>query len=139
MVLPDGRVQFRTCHGRAGRAVVKKNGGTVVGAARFAPDTTDFAPLIIQAQSAGANTLGLASLGTTTTSIIKQVKEFGVDVKVVPFVMDVVDVDAAGLSSFGNVSGVISFYWDLLGSERPDARLVRALQEAIWPLSQLFQ
>jgi branched-chain amino acid transport system substrate-binding protein len=92
--------------------VVKKEGGSVVGVARFPFETTDFGSFLLQAQAAGANTLGLASWGTANTNIIKQAKEFGLKFRIVPFVMDVIDVDAAGLSSFDNVSGPIPFYWD---------------------------
>ncbi|NUT13206.1 MAG: ABC transporter substrate-binding protein, partial [Cupriavidus sp.] len=59
-------------------AVVKANGGTVVGQVRHPLSASDFSSFLLQAQSSKAQILGLANAGGDTINSIKAAKEFGI-------------------------------------------------------------
>ncbi|MFX8907148.1 ABC transporter substrate-binding protein, partial [Acinetobacter baumannii] len=59
-------------------AVIKANGGKVVGGVRHPLNTADFSSFLLQAQSSGAKIVGLANAGGDTTNAIKQAAEFGI-------------------------------------------------------------
>lgn len=95
-----------------GVAGVQQAGGTVVGTVRHAPNTTDFSAFLLEAQSKGATTIGLATFGNWQNTIIKQAEEFGLDVTLVPYFMGITDIKATGLDNLKGVKGAIQFYWD---------------------------
>lgn len=59
-------------------AVVESSGGTLVGSVNHPLGTTDFASFLLQAQSSGAEVIGLANGGGDMINAVKQAAEFGV-------------------------------------------------------------
>src|SRR5271169_2417948 len=58
--------------------VVTANGGKVVGAVRVPLNTSDFSSYLLQAQSSGAQVLGLANAGNDFSNALKAANELGV-------------------------------------------------------------
>ena len=58
-------------------AVVKANGGTVVGQVRHPLNTSDFSSYMLQAQASKAQIIGLANAGGDTINSVKAANEFG--------------------------------------------------------------
>jgi branched-chain amino acid transport system substrate-binding protein len=98
-------------------AVVKAAGGTVVGDAPYPfPQTTDFSSFLVQAQSSGADVLGLANAGKDTVNSIKQAHQFGITqsgMKIAGLLIFINDVHAIGLEIAQGLVLTESFYWDL--------------------------
>src|SRR4029079_2260790 len=59
-------------------AIVKANGGKVLGAIRHPLNTSDFSSFLLQAQASKAKVIGLANAGGDTINSIKQGAEFGI-------------------------------------------------------------
>jgi branched-chain amino acid transport system substrate-binding protein len=95
-----------------GEAAIAEAGGEFLGASKHAPETTDFSPFLLEAQSKGADTIGLATFGKWQIAIGKQAQEFGINIPLAPYFLGDTDIKAAGLESFQNVQGAIQFYWD---------------------------
>lgn len=93
-------------------ATIKAAGGEVVGAVRHSPTTTDYSAFLLEAQSKGAKTIALVTFGSYMVNIIKQVQEFGMDVRLVPYYLTLPDIKAVGLGALKNVSTAVLFYWD---------------------------
>ncbi|MBX3573539.1 MAG: ABC transporter substrate-binding protein [Mesorhizobium sp.] len=96
-----------------GSAAVKNAGGEVVGTALHSPQATDFSAFLLEAQSKGAKTIGLATFGTWQNAIAKQAQEFGVTAKLSPYYLGDTDIHSTGLETLQNISGAIQFYWDM--------------------------
>ncbi|MDP3898762.1 MAG: ABC transporter substrate-binding protein [Mesorhizobium sp.] len=97
-------------------AVVKANGGEVIGAVRTPFPGTDFSSFLLQAQSSGAQVIGLANAGGDTINSIKQASEFGITQggqSLAGLLMFVNDVHALGLEVAQGLVLTESFYWDL--------------------------
>jgi branched-chain amino acid transport system substrate-binding protein len=95
---------------------VEQGGGKVIGRARTPfPGTTDFSSFLIQAQSTGAQVIGLANAGSDTINCIKQAAEFGVTgkAKLAGLLVYISDVHAIGLSTAQGLVLTETFYWDL--------------------------
>lgn len=105
-----------------GEAAIKESGGEFVGSAMHSPQTTDFSPFLLEAQSKGAETIGLATFGSWQIAIGKQAQEFGISIPLAPYFLGDTDVKAAGLESFQNVQGAIQFYWDQNDATREFAK-----------------
>lgn len=95
-----------------GEAALKEVGGEFLGASKHSPQTTDFSPFLLEAQSKGAETIGLATFGAWQVAIGKQAQEFGISIPLAPYFLGDTDIKAAGLESFQNVQAAIQFYWD---------------------------
>ncbi len=97
-------------------AVVQAAGGRVLGAARFPGETTDFAPLLLQAQASGARFWVLACAGGPFETLVKQAAEFGPSrpqhTVVCPLCL-VTNVHAIGLPDAQGTLVAAPFYWDL--------------------------
>src|SRR5262245_17581321 len=59
-------------------AIVRANGGKVLGAVRHPQDTPDISSYLLQAQNSKAKVIGLANAGGDTINSIKQANEFGI-------------------------------------------------------------
>src|SRR5262249_21362325 len=59
-------------------AVVRENGGRVLGRARHTLATTDFSPFLLEAQASQAKIIGLANAGAYTTNAIEQGTRLGI-------------------------------------------------------------
>ena len=91
-------------------------GGQVIGRVRHPLNTPDFSSFLLQAQSSGANVIGLADAGGDTTTAIKQAAEFGVTdtgtQKLSALLLFISDVHALGLKAAHGLSLTGMFYWD---------------------------
>jgi branched-chain amino acid transport system substrate-binding protein len=98
-------------------AVVKAAGGTVVGDVDYPfPQTTDFSSFLVQAQSSGAQVLGLANAGKDTVNSIKQAHQFGITqsgMKIAGLLIFLNDVHGIGLDVAQGLILTESFYWNL--------------------------
>ena len=96
-------------------AVVKANGGEVVGTVRHPFPGTDFSSFLLKAQSSGAQVIGLANAGGDTINSIKQAAEFGVTPKqaLAGLLMFITDVHSLGLKTTQGMYLTEGFYWDL--------------------------
>ncbi len=95
--------------------VVKAGGGTVVGDVRVPLGTSDFASYLLQAQSSGAQVLGLANAGTDFSNSLKAAAEFGLTKSMKPAALLVflTDIHAVGLDIAQGLVLTTAWYWDL--------------------------
>ena len=95
-------------------AVVKANGGTVVGSVRHPLSASDFYSFLLQAQASKAQILGLANAGGDTVNAIKAANEFGVTktMKLAGLLMFINDVHSLGLNLTQGMYLTDSWYWD---------------------------
>jgi branched-chain amino acid transport system substrate-binding protein len=98
-------------------AVVKAAGGTVLGDAAYPfPQTTDFSSFLVQAQSSGADVLGLANAGKDTVNSIKQAHQFGITqsgMKIAGLLIFLNDIHGLGLETAQGLVLTESFYWNM--------------------------
>ncbi len=96
-------------------AVVKANGGTVVGSVKHPLSASDFSSFLLQAQSSKANILGLANAGGDTINAIKAANEFGVNksMKLAGLLMFINDVHSLGLDATQGMFLTTGWYWNL--------------------------
>lgn len=96
-------------------AVVKANGGEVLGSVRHPFPGTDFSSFLLKAQASGAQIIGLANAGGDTINSIKQAAEFGINEtqSLAGLLMFISDVHALGLKATQNMYLTEGFYWDL--------------------------
>lgn len=97
-------------------AVVKANGGEVVGSVAHPFPATDFSSFLLQAQGSGADVIGLANAGADTTNAIKQAAEFGIvqaGQSLAGLLIFSTDVMSLGLETAQGLVLTSSFYWDL--------------------------
>ena len=96
---------------------VTQAGGKVLGTAFYPfPGTTDFSSFLLQAQSSGANVIGLLNAGGDFVNCIKQAHEFGIQppqVKLAGTAAYVTSIHAIGLETAKGLTYTESFYWDL--------------------------
>ena len=103
------------------KAVVEKNGGTVVGAVRTPFPNPDFSSFLLQAQASGAQVIGLADAGGDAANAIKQAHEFGVrqgGQQLAGLLIAETDIHALGLEVAQGLVFTGSFYWDLTEGTR---------------------
>ena len=96
-------------------AVVQASGGKVLGQALVPLNTADFSNYLLQAQSSGAQIVGLANAGQDTTNSIKQAAEFGLTShgqKLAGLLVFITDVNALGLPTAHGLELTSAFYWD---------------------------
>jgi branched-chain amino acid transport system substrate-binding protein len=95
---------------------ITKAGGKVIGSALYPfPETSDFSSMIVQAQSSGAQVLGLATSGSDNINVIKQAAEFGLSqrgMQIAGLGMYINDVHALGLETSQGLVLSEMFYWD---------------------------
>jgi len=97
---------------RDAAAVLKANGGEVVGSSRYGLGTTDFASVLLQAQQSGADVIGLATGGIDLQNIIKQGREFGLTQKMASIFMTTTDAQGLGLEIAQGLPMTVDYYWD---------------------------
>ncbi|QRG05716.1 ABC transporter substrate-binding protein [Xanthobacter dioxanivorans] len=96
--------------------VVARTGGKVIGGVRAPLNTQDFSSFLLQAQSSGAQVVGLINAGGDTINSIKQAVEFGIPAggqRLVATVLYITDVHSLGLKTAQGLQFTESFYWDL--------------------------
>ena len=96
-------------------AVVKANGGEVLGAVRHPFPGSDFSSFLLKAQASGAQIIGLANAGGDTINAIKQAAEFGITPKqqLAGLLMFISDVHSLGLKTTQSMYLTEGFYWNL--------------------------
>ena len=96
-------------------AVVKKNGGKVVGKVRHPFPAQDFSSFLLQAQQSKAKIIGLANAGADTTNAIKQASEFGIVAggqNLAGLLVFITDVHSLGLKTAQGLIMTEAWYWD---------------------------
>ncbi len=102
-------------------AVVIAAGGSVLGDAKFPRNTQNFSSYLLEAQSSGANVIGLASAGGDTINSIKQAAEFGIaqgGQKLAGLLVFITDVHSLWLKTAQGLVLTSPFYWDLNAGTR---------------------
>ena len=96
-------------------AVVKANGGEVVGSVRHPFPGSDFSSFLLKAQASGAQIIGLANAGADTINSVKQAAEFGITPKqqLAGLLMFITDVHSLGLKTTQSMYLTEGFYWNL--------------------------
>jgi branched-chain amino acid transport system substrate-binding protein len=99
----------------AATKVVLANGGKVLGSVRAPLGTTDYSSFLLQAQSSGAQVLGLANAGTDASNSIKAAEEFGITKTMKPAALlaFLTDIHAVGLQTAQGLYLTDGWYWDL--------------------------
>ena len=95
--------------------VVEEGGGSVAGSVNHPLGSPDFSSFLLQAQSSGAEIVGLANAGTDTINAIKQAGEFGITQagqNLAGLVIVISDVHALGLEAAQGLLATTAFYWD---------------------------
>ena len=94
--------------------VVEKSGGKNLGAVRAPLATTDFSSFLLQAQSSGAQVLGLANAGGDFINSAKAAKEFGITqtMKLAGLLVFINDVHALGLENTAGLYLTAAWYWN---------------------------
>ena len=106
-------------------AVVKANGGQVLGAVAHPLNTQDFSSFLLQAQASKAKIIGLANAGGDTINAIKQGAEFGIlsgGQHFAALLFYIADVNALGLKVAQGLVLTETFYWDMNDGTRAWAK-----------------
>ena len=96
-------------------AVIKANGGKVLGSVNVPLNNADFSSYLLQAQASKAKIIGLANAGGDTQNSIKQAAEFGIVAggqKLAGLLVFSMDVHSIGLQTAQGLQLTESFYWD---------------------------
>ena len=96
-------------------AVVKANGGKVLGSVKHPLNTSDFSSFLLQAQASKAKVIGLANAGGDTINSIKAAAEFGIvkaGQKLAGLLVFITDIHALGLATAHGLQLTSAFYWD---------------------------
>jgi branched-chain amino acid transport system substrate-binding protein len=95
--------------------VVLANGGKVLGAVRVPLGTTDFSSFLLQAQSSGAQVLGLANAGTDFSNSLKGATEFGLTKTMTPAALlaFISDIHSLTLQTAQGLYLTTGWYWDI--------------------------
>ena len=117
-------------------AVVKANGGKVLGKVRHPLNTQDFSSFLLQAQASKAKIVGLANAGGDTTNAIKQAAEFGIvksGQNLAGMLVFLSDVHALGLPTAQGLIFTETFYWDRNDASRAFAKRFAPANRGIHP------
>jgi len=112
---------------RDASAVVKAEGGTVVGDMRAPLDVTDWSSYLLQAQASGADVIATANGGTDVVNTLKQAAEFGIgrnssQQRMAGMLVFLPDVEGMGLDVAQGLLLTEAFYWDLTDTTRAWSR-----------------
>ena len=117
-------------------AVVKANGGKVLGQVRVPLNTSDFSSFLLQAQSSKAKVIGLANAGGDTINSIKQGAEFGIVTggqKFAGLLVFASDVAALGLPTAQGLTLTETWYWDANDVNREWTKRWQKERAGKWP------
>lgn len=104
---------------------VTENGGKVLNTVNHPLNTPDFASFLLQAQTSGAQIVGLANGGADTVNSVKQAAEFGLadsGQRLVALALVISDVHALGLDSAKGLVATTAYYWDRDDASREFAK-----------------
>ena len=101
-------------------AVVTKAGGKVLGSVKHPLSASDFSSFLLQAQSSGAQILGLANAGGDAINSIKAANEFGITkkAKLAGLLIFINDVHSLGLKTTEGMYLTDGWYWDMNDATR---------------------
>jgi branched-chain amino acid transport system substrate-binding protein len=104
----------------AASKVVEANGGKNLGSVRVPLSTSDFSSFLLQAQSSGAQVLGLANAGDDFINSLKSANEFGLTKTMKPagLLVFVNNIHSLGLTVAQGLYLTTSWYWDLNAEAR---------------------
>ena len=117
-------------------AVVKANGGKVVGDVKVPLNNQDFSSFLLQAQSSKAKIIGLANAGGDTVNSIKQASEFGITKggqNLAGLLVFLTDVHGIGLDKAQGLILTETFYWDLNDNTRAFTKRFAAANGGKYP------
>jgi branched-chain amino acid transport system substrate-binding protein len=106
---------------RDAAAIVKANGGQVLGAVHHPLNTQDFSSFLIQAQASKAKVVALANAGGDTQNAIKQASEFGLQRQgqnLLALLLNITDVHSLGIEAAQGMIATEGFYWDMDDASR---------------------
>ncbi|MRV70798.1 ABC transporter substrate-binding protein [Duganella sp. FT92W] len=94
--------------------VVKGAGGKVLGSVKHPLSASDFSSFLLQAQSSGAQILGLANAGGDAINSIKAANEFGITkkMKLAGLLIFINDIHSLGLNTTAGMYLTDGWYWD---------------------------
>jgi branched-chain amino acid transport system substrate-binding protein len=115
---------FGTQLQQSAERIVKGGGGSVLGAVRVPLATSDFSSYLLQAQSSGAQVLGLANAGGDFVNSLKAAHEFGLTTKMKPAALlaFLSDIHALGLDTAQGLYLTAAWYWDMNDKSRAFAK-----------------
>jgi len=115
---------FGTQLQNAASRVVEAHGGKNVGAVRVPLGAADFSSFLLQAQSSGAQVLGLANAGTDFSNSLKAANEFGITrtMKPAALLAFITDINSLGLQTAQGLYLTTAWYWDLSDETRAFAK-----------------
>jgi branched-chain amino acid transport system substrate-binding protein len=93
---------------RAVEKFVGAHGGTLAGNALVATDVTDFSPYLLKIRQANPDMIACNLAGNQVTNFIKQYSEFGLNIPLAGFNLNIADAWAAGP---GNLTGIWPTVW----------------------------
>ena len=104
----------------AASKVVEANGGKTVGSVRVPLAASDFSSFLLQAQSSGAQVLGLANAGGDFNNSLKAANEFGITKTMKPAALlaFITNIDSLGLATAQGLYLTTGWYWDLNAETR---------------------
>jgi branched-chain amino acid transport system substrate-binding protein len=104
--------------------VVKAQGGKVLGAVKHPLSASDFSSFLLQAQSSGAQILGLANAGGDAINSIKAANEFGITkkMKLAGLLIFINDIHSLGLNLTQGMYLTDGWYWDQNAESRAWAK-----------------
>jgi branched-chain amino acid transport system substrate-binding protein len=115
---------FGTQLQNAASKVVETHGGKNLGAVRVPLGAADFSSFLLQAQSSGAQVLGLANAGTDFSNSLKAANEFGITrtMKPAALLAFITDIHSLGLKTAQGLYLTTGWYWDLNDETRAFAK-----------------
>lgn len=96
-------------------AVVKSLGGEIVGNVNAPLSTNDFSSYLLQAQSSGADVIGLSNAGQDTVNAIKQANQFRIvqgGQKLAGMLVFITDIQSMGLDIAQGLQFTSAFVWN---------------------------
>jgi branched-chain amino acid transport system substrate-binding protein len=117
-------------------AVVRANGGKVLGHVLHPLNTSDFSSFLLQAQASKAKIIGLANAGGDTINAIKQGAEFGIVAGGQHFaglLVFISDVNALGLKTAQGLILTGTWYWDMTDANRAFTKRWQVSQPGKFP------
>ena len=120
-------------------AVIKQNGGSVLGDAVHPLGTADFSSYLLQAQASGAQIVGLANGGTDMINAVKQAHEYQLPQsgqKLAALIAFITDIHALGLETAQGMQLTSPFYWDQDEATRAWSQRMFARRHAMPSMTQ---
>ncbi|MCO5066662.1 MAG: ABC transporter substrate-binding protein [Rhizobiaceae bacterium] len=124
--------------------LVEEAGGKVLGAVRHPIDQSDMTSFLLQAQSSGADVIGLANSNQPSIASVQQAAEFGITKgkqRLVAMALLITDVRSIGIEKAQGLLLAESFYWDMNDetrafskrfAERRDGRMPTMTQAGVY-------